>query len=119
VLLAAPLRPASRGPGEMSESELVALVYGHAQCGRCLIHPDEWFPVSKDTAKAREEASDAIAVCNSCPVRAQCLELSFRGNPGFGAHGVWGGLVESERHQRRPGWRHGIALAPPSPAVLT
>ena len=117
--LAAPLRPAARGPGEMSEGELVALVYGHAQCGRCLIDPDQWFPVARDTAKAREEASDAIAVCNACPVRAQCLELSFRHNPGFGAYGVWGGLVESERHPRRPGWRHGIALAPPSPAVLT
>jgi len=118
VPLAAPLRPAARGPGEMSEGELVALVYGHAQCGRCLIDPDQWFPVASDTAKAREEASDAIAVCNACPVRAQCLELSLRHNPGFGAHGVWGGLVESERRPRRPGWRHGIALAPPSPAVL-
>ena len=117
--LTAPLRPASCGPGEMTESELAALVYGQAQCGRCLIDPDEWFPVAKDTAKAREEASDAIAVCNSCPVRAQCLELSFRHNPGFGAHGVWGGLVESERHPRRQGWRREIALGPPSAAALT
>src|ERR1700722_8495882 len=119
VPLAAPLRSASCSPGEMSDSKLAALVYRNARCARCFVHPDQWFPVSKDTAKAREEASAAIAVCDSCPVRAQCLELSIRHNPGFGADGVWGGLVESARHPRRPGWRHGIALAPPSPAVLT
>ena len=103
VPLAAPRRPASRspgetrGPGEMSDSKLAALVYRHARCARCPVDPDQWFPVSYDTAKARAEAADAIAVCDSCPVRAQCLELSFRNNPGFGAHGVWGGLVEGER----------------------
>jgi WhiB family transcriptional regulator, redox-sensing transcriptional regulator len=89
----------------MSDSKLVALVYGGAQCARCHIDPDQWFPVSKDTAKARREASAAIAVCNSCPVRAQCLELSFRHNPGFGAHGIWGGLVETEREPQRRSWR--------------
>ena len=104
VPLAVPRRPASRSPGEtrspgeMSDSKLAALVYRHARCARCPVDPDQWFPVSYDTAKARAEAADAIAVCDSCPVRAQCLELSFRNNPGFGAHGVWGGLVEGERH---------------------
>jgi len=105
VPLATTVRPAPASPGEMSEGKLAALVYRHAQCARCRVDPDQWFPVSNDTAKAREEASAAIAVCNSCPVRAQCLELSFRHNPGFGAHGVWGGLVEGERHPRRRMWR--------------
>jgi WhiB family transcriptional regulator, redox-sensing transcriptional regulator len=110
VPLAAPLRPASCSPGEMSDTKLATLVYGHARCARLPVDPDQWFPVSGDTAKAREEASAAIAVCSSCPVRAQCLELAFRHNPGFGAHGVWGGLVEGERHLRRRRWRHGVAV---------
>lgn len=95
----------------MSDSKLVAVVTRHAHCARCYIHPDQWFPVSSDIAKAREEASAAIEVCNSCPVRALCLELSFRHAAGFGAYGIWGGLVESERQQRRRRWRHGIAAA--------
>lgn len=96
---------------EMSDDELVEQVYRHARCACHSVDPDQWFPVSNDTAKAREEASAAIAVCNSCPVRALCLELSFRHVPGFGAHGVWGGLVESERQLQRGRWRQGIAVA--------
>ena len=106
---AAPLHSASCSPGAISDSKLLALVTRHARCARCFIHPDQWFPVSSDIAKAREEASAAIAVCNSCPVRALCLELSFRHATGFGAYGIWGGLVESERHLRRRRWRHGTA----------
>lgn len=108
---APPLHSASRSLGAMSDSKLVALVTRHAHCARCFIDPDQWFPVSSDIAKAREEASAAIAVCNSCPVRALCLELSFRHAAGFGAYGIWGGLVESERNLRRRRWRHGIAAA--------
>ncbi len=98
VPLAPSFHPAATKPGELSDSKLAALVYANAQCARCFIDPDQWFPVSTDTAKARAEAAGAIAVCNACPVRAQCLELSFRHDHGFGAHGVWGGLVETERH---------------------
>lgn len=108
---AAPLHSASCSPDAISDSKLLALVTRHARCARCFIHPDQWFPVSSDVAKAREEASAAIAVCHSCPVRALCLELSFRHATGFGAYGIWGGLVESERHLRRRRWRHGIAAA--------
>jgi hypothetical protein len=111
VPLAVPTYQVSPGPGELSDGKLAALVYASAQCARYPIDPDQWFPVSSDTAKARAEAAGAIAICNSCPVRAQCLELSFRHVPGFGAHGVWGGLVESERQSRRRRWRRGTAVA--------
>jgi len=110
VPLAAPFRSAAGRPEEMSDGKLAALVYGHAECARGPVDPDQWFPIASDPAKARQEAADAIAVCGSCPVRAQCLELSFRHHPGFGAHGVWGGLVESERLLRRRRWRRGIAV---------
>lgn len=111
VPLVRSLHPASSKPGELSDSKLAALVYRDAQCARCFIDPDQWFPVSTEIAKARVEAAGAIAICHSCPVRAQCLELSFRHDHGFGAHGVWGGLVESERQPRQRKWQRGTAVA--------
>ena len=45
-------------------------------------------------------------------LRAQCLELSFRNNPGFGAHGVWGGLVEGERHATPATARRAVPAVP-------
>jgi WhiB family redox-sensing transcriptional regulator len=54
-------------------------------------------------AKAREEAAAAIAVCAACSVRGACLEFALRHSPGFGAHGVWGGLVEADRRSTRRG----------------
>ena len=48
------------------------------------------------TLDARRDAAAAIAVCQACRVRAQCLELSLR-HWDIGQHGVWGGLVAAER----------------------
>ncbi|HZI73508.1 MAG TPA: WhiB family transcriptional regulator, partial [Gemmatimonadales bacterium] len=63
--------------------------------------PDEWFPLTADVRRAREQAARAIAVCAGCPVRADCLELSLRHSSGIGAYGVWGGLVAEERRALR------------------
>jgi transcription factor WhiB len=49
-----------------------------------------------EIGKARREAAAAIAVCITCPVRAQCLTLSLR-HWDIGQHGVWGGMVPAER----------------------
>jgi hypothetical protein len=49
-----------------------------------------------EIGKARREAAAAIAVCITCPVRAECLTLSLR-HWDIGQHGVWGGLVPAER----------------------
>jgi WhiB family transcriptional regulator, redox-sensing transcriptional regulator len=68
--------------------------------------PDEWFPLTADVGRAREQAARAIAICAGCPVRADCLELSLRHSFGIGAHGVWGGLVAEERRELR---RRGLA----------
>jgi hypothetical protein len=73
-----------------------AQVIRHARCADSSLDPDQWFPVSVDTDKARREAATAIAVCTACQVRAQCLELSLR-HWDIGQHGVWGGLVAAER----------------------
>ena len=73
-----------------------APVIRHARCADSSLDPDQWFPVSVETDKARREAATAIAVCTACQVRAQCLELSLR-HWDIGQHGVWGGLVAAER----------------------
>ena len=73
-----------------------ARVIRHARCTGCSLDPDQWFPVSAEIGKARQEAAAAITVCTACPVRAECLELSLR-HWEIGQHGVWGGLVAAER----------------------
>ena len=78
--------------------------------------PDQWYPVSTEPAQARHEAAAAIAVCTSRPVRAQCLELSLR-HWDVGQHGVWGGLVATDRAHLRRRWPAATADAtgPPDP----
>jgi hypothetical protein len=66
------------------------------------LDPDQWFPVSADPGRARQEAATAIAICTTCLVRGHCLTLSLR-RWDIGQHGVWGGLVAADR-----------AAAPPS-----
>ena len=60
--------------------------------------PEAFFPEWDSAARA------AQAVCAGCPVRAQCLELSLR-HWDIGQHGVWGGLIATDRaylRRRRP-----------------
>jgi hypothetical protein len=71
-------------------------VIRHARCAGSSLDPDQWFPVSVEVAKARQEAAAAITVCTTCVVRAECLALSLR-HWEIGQHGVWGGLVAAER----------------------
>jgi WhiB family transcriptional regulator, redox-sensing transcriptional regulator len=71
-------------------------VIRHASCATSRLDPEDWFPMSVEIGKARREAAAAIAVCTTCPVRAQCLTLSLR-HWDIGQHGVWGGMVPAER----------------------
>ncbi len=41
-----------------------------------------------------EEATEAKAVCDGCPVREECLAYALAARE---KHGVWGGLTERER----------------------
>ena len=83
-------------------------------------------PVSTEPARPRHEASAAIVVCASCPVRAQCLELSLR-HWDVGQHGVWDGLDAADRARLRRRWPAGhrgrrrtasMAASPGWPALL-
>jgi Transcription factor WhiB len=79
-----------------TDRALWARVIRHARCTGSSLDPDQWFPVSAQSGKARQEAAAAITVCTICLVRAECLELSLR-HWDIGQHGVWGGLVPAER----------------------
>jgi hypothetical protein len=85
----------------LTDDVLWARVARQARCADSGLDPDQWYPVSIEPVRARHEAAAAIAVCIGCPVRAQCLELSLR-QWDIGQHGVWGGLVATDRaHLRR------------------
>jgi len=106
------LRPSHvrREPHDLTDGELAGRVYGLAWCAGSSVDPDDWFPVARDVAKARDQAAHAIAVCARCPVRPDCLELSLRHAFGIGAHGVWGGLVEEQRRAIRRPWLAGTSV---------
>ncbi len=104
-----------------------ARVVRQARCADSGLDPDQWYPVSIEPARARHEASAAIAVCSGCPVRAPCLELSLR-HWDIGQHGVWGGLVAADRARlrrrlpadhggRRRTTLPGMIVRPPFPPV--
>ena len=52
--------------------------------------PDLFFPESV------REAQQAVAICNTCPVRDECLDYSLEARERFG---VWGGLTDRQRRQ--------------------
>ncbi|HXY44652.1 MAG TPA: WhiB family transcriptional regulator [Acidimicrobiales bacterium] len=54
------------------------------------LDPDIFYPVSD------EDAWEAKAVCDACPVRQPCLEHALAGRE---REGVWGGLTERERRR--------------------
>ena len=87
----------------LTDDALWARVARQARCADSGLDPDQWYPVSIEPARARHEAAAAIAVCIGCPVRAQCLEPSLR-QWDIGQHGVWGGLVATDRVHLRRWW---------------
>ena len=103
-----PRRPVGDRLADQALSEQVGR---YARCADSNLDPDDWFPVSVEIDKARQEAAAAITVCTACVVRAQCLALSLR-RWDIGQHGVWGGLVAAERMALR---RHLHANLPPRP----
>lgn len=60
---------------------------------------DLFFPVGV-AGPAVWQVSQAKAICEDCPVRAQCLEYALRSGQD---HGIWGGLTPQERRELRRG----------------
>lgn len=61
--------------------------------------PELWFPQREagytDSWSAKRQAQ-AKAICQTCPVMDDCLDMALRQQIG---HGVWGGKTPEERHQ--------------------
>ena len=62
--------------------------------------PELFFPVGS-TGDAIEETRVAIALCQRCPVREQCLEFAMVTNQ---RDGIWGGASEEDRRRMRSAW---------------
>jgi len=67
---------------------------GSALCAE--VDPDMWFP---DAGGASKEYLAAKALCQRCPIRAQCLAFALEHHED---HGIWGGLAPSERRALVP-----------------
>jgi WhiB family redox-sensing transcriptional regulator len=59
-----------------------------------------FFPVGS-TGEAIDQIVAAKVVCDSCPVRAQCLQFALETNQ---EAGIWGGTSEEERRRLRRVW---------------
>jgi WhiB family transcriptional regulator, redox-sensing transcriptional regulator len=86
----------------ITDRALWLVVDEQGACSAGGLTPDDWYPDSTPAEAARREAADALAVCASCTVREECLELALR-NWTVGQHGVWGGTVPPERERLRAG----------------
>jgi hypothetical protein len=98
-------------------NQVWARVIRQARCTDSGLDADEWFPVSPGAQEARREAAAAIALCQACPVRSQCLAISLR-HWDIGQHGVWGGMVAAERASLRRQMLADRADAPRLPIQL-
>ena len=47
---------------------------------------------------APAEEAEALSICATCPVRAQCLDYAIRNRE---TSGIWGGTTPEERRRRR------------------
>lgn len=78
------------------------------QSARCTeIGGDLWFPEKKgDGSTGQNFTNQAKAICQTCPVRAECLDYALAYESGdMGTHtsyavaGIYGGLSPRERHK--------------------
>ena len=65
-----------------------------ASCRAEGIDPDEWFPISGDP----KDSIAAVRVCQSCPVRLQCLAYAIQIKP---TAGIWAGISAHQVALRR------------------
>ena len=108
---AGPVDGLHHDPAVLTDRQLTDLVTSPlARCSGPGIDPDAWYPVARGQ-RARVQAAQAIAACNQCPVRLACLEMSMRQWATGGQHGIWGGLLESERVRVHAAWRAGTPIS--------
>jgi hypothetical protein len=99
---------APRTPRSLTDAELARLLFSEqASCADSGLDAAAWFPPSGNVDTARAQAAPAIALCDMCPLRGECLEFSMRYWYRGGEEGVWAGLVGSERLTLRLRWLSG------------
>lgn len=60
--------------------------------GACVdMNPELWFTPPENPA-----VKQAVAICQTCPVRVRCLDYALATDS---AWGVWGGLTEKQRRK--------------------
>lgn len=65
----------------------------------CIGHdPTFWFPEESGPKLSQYHEMTAKAICNDCPIQAQCLEMAMSSNEKWG---IWGGLMPAERQALR------------------
>jgi WhiB family redox-sensing transcriptional regulator len=47
---------------------------------------------------SHEEEAEALSICATCPVRAQCLDYAIRNRE---TYGIWGGATPEQRRRMR------------------
>lgn len=67
---------------------------------------DWWFPSWGAQPSVDSDLAEALIICESCPVRAECLEYGAKEE-----HGVWGGRTASQRRTARRAGRCGTNAA--------
>lgn len=73
--------------------------------GACVGKPTNWWFPEDVSRNAKENSRNAKIICRGCAVIDKCLEFSLRHE----THGIWGGLSETEREQKRR--QYGIQLS--------
>lgn len=61
-------------------------------------NPDLWFPTTADGEPGHSDPRPALAICDGCPVRIDCLEYALGNGEKFG---IWGGTGERQRGRIR------------------
>jgi hypothetical protein len=92
------------------QDELRAAIADRGQCGDDDADPEDWFPAYDehavtpvDSPLRQEIRGQAAMLCFGCPVKGQCLALSYELGE-QGSHGIWGGLGARDRIELRPLW---------------
>jgi len=78
----------------------------------CIDMDTELFFPAGISGAALDQAQQAKAICAGCPVRAQCLDWALTTHQDAG---IWGGLTEDERRQRRRKLAQQARKQPPRP----
>lgn len=55
------------------------------------VDPEWWFPVNQHRKEYTTQV--ALQICNSCPVKAECMVYALDNWP---MDGIWGGLLNTE-----------------------